>query len=171
MFTVAGQAVSWLEIAAFASGLASVWLTWRLHVASWPVGLVNVACFSVLFVQARLYADALLQVAFFVLGIYGWVQWARAGRQPTGVRPSHAPLAELLALLGVGAAGTGLAAAVLIRYTDSPAPWPDAAILSFSLAATWAQARRLIVAGLSFAFLQRPDEGDAAMFAKESVIL
>lgn len=145
MFTLAGQAVTWLEVVAFLTGLVSVWLTWRMHVASWPVGLVNVACFSVLFVQAKLYADALLQVAFFGLGVYGWLQWARAGRQPSGLRPAHAPWREVVGMGAAGVAGTAAAAWVLLRFTDSPAPWPDAAILAFSLVATWAQARRYVL--------------------------
>jgi hypothetical protein len=36
MLTVAGQAVSALELVAFISGLLSVWLTQRMHIANWP---------------------------------------------------------------------------------------------------------------------------------------
>lgn len=46
------QTVSGLESLAFVTGLASVWLALRLHVANWPLGLLGVACFAALFVEA-----------------------------------------------------------------------------------------------------------------------
>ena len=53
--------MSGLESLAFVTGLASVWLALRLHVANWPLGLLSVACFAALFVEARRCADAVLQ--------------------------------------------------------------------------------------------------------------
>ena len=141
MWTFAGQTVSALELAAFVTGLLSVWLTQRMHVANWPFGLVNVVCFSVLFVEAKLYADALLQVAFFVLGAYGWWTWARAKQAAQALRVTRSSLRELLVLAALGAVGTIGVAQFLVAWTDSPAPWPDAAVLVLSLIATWAQAK------------------------------
>ncbi|MDB5850819.1 MAG: putative nicotinamide mononucleotide transporter [Rhodoferax sp.] len=63
-FTVFGQPVSWLETLAFFSGLWCVWLVKRMSLWNWPVGLFNVACFALLFLDARLYADAVLQIGF-----------------------------------------------------------------------------------------------------------
>ena len=142
LFTLWGQPVTGLELAAFVTGLASVWLTWRLHIANWPCGLVSVACFALLFVQARLYADALLQVAFFIFGLYGWYAWASgapAGAQP--VRVTRAPVRERIIVVGVASAATLAVAAGLRQYTDSPAPFADAAVFAFSLAAIYTQAR------------------------------
>ncbi len=142
MLSLAGQNVSALELAAFISGLLCVWLTQRMHIANWPAGLFNTVCFFFLFVEAKLYADALLQVAFFTLGVYGWWSWARV-RAAAGTLPvTRAGRREVGVILGLALLGTGLAAAVLIAWTDSPAPWPDAAILVLSLLATWAQAQR-----------------------------
>ena len=128
---------------AFVTGLACVWLTWRMHVANWPVGLVSVAIFAVLFVHARLYADALLQGVFFALGVYGWWSWRRA-RTSAGLTVLRAGWRGMALLAAAGLAGMWLASRLLIAWTDSPAPVPDAAILSLSLVATWTQARRQI---------------------------
>jgi len=43
------QPVTGLEIIAFVTGLASVWLTYRMHVANWPLGMVSVGCYAWLF--------------------------------------------------------------------------------------------------------------------------
>lgn len=144
MLTVAGQSISALELVAFVSGLLSVWLTQRMHIANWPVGMFNVVCFAFLFVDAKLYADALLQVAFFVLGAYGWWSWVRTKATAGSLPVTRASLAEVSTVIGLALVFTFLAASTLMAWTDSPAPWPDAAVLVLSLLATWAQARRCI---------------------------
>lgn len=130
-----------LEAVAFVTGLLSVWLTQRMHIANWPIGIVSVACFAWLFFDAELYADAALQLVFIVLGAYGWWRWAREQAARQQVQVTRVPHQE--ALLGLAAAmlSTGACAWLLTAHTDSPLPWPDAAVLSFSLLATWAQAR------------------------------
>ena len=139
-----GQSTSWLEIAAFVSGLASVWLTRQLHVGNWPAGIVSCVCFGVLFVGVKLYADALLQIVFIALGLYGWQQWASSRAAVGEVRVSRATRSEILAGVLLTVLGTFAAAWALSRFTDSPVPLPDAAILVMSLLATFGQARSRI---------------------------
>lgn len=139
-----GQSTSLVEIAGFFSGLVSVWLTRRLHIGNWPAGILSCLCFGVLFIGARLYADALLQIAFIALGLYGWWQWSRASAATGDLPVSRATRTEVIVGVAVTAAGTFAAAWVLSRFTDSPVPLPDAAILVMSLLATYAQARSRI---------------------------
>jgi len=143
MFTLLGQSFSWLEALAFVTGLWCVWLVKRMSLWNWPVGVFNVACFAVLFVQARLYADALLQLAFAVLNLYGWWQWTRTARAEQGALPvTRTTLREAgLALPGCALA-VAFGASALARFTDSPAPVMDTAVLVLSLLATAAQALR-----------------------------
>ncbi len=140
MLNVAGQAVSWLEVVAAVAGLASVWLAQRIHIANWPAGMVSVLCLTFVFFEAKLYADALLQVALFGLGGYGWWRWTNQGRVGHVIAVVHAGLIESGISLALAAAATAACATVLMRFTDSPAPWPDAAMLVFSLIALAAQA-------------------------------
>lgn len=142
MITLLGQSVTTLEWVAFATGLLSVWLTQRMHVANWPVGLVNVMCFAVLFLEAKLYADALLQIAFFVLGVYGWWSWARVGRASSALQVTRSSMTEWAWLSLLAIAATAGVAGTLRALTDSPVPLPDAAVLVLSLIATWMQAQR-----------------------------
>jgi len=144
MLTLAGQSVSNLELVAFVSGLLCVWLVQRMHIANWPVGMFNVACFAFLFVEAKLYANALLQVVFFVFGAYGWWNWSRA-RAEKGLLPvTRAGRAEVAAVVLLALALTAAVASTLMAWTDSPAPWWDGSVLILSLLATWAQALRRI---------------------------
>ena len=54
---------SMLEVFAVVTGIATVALAARGHIANWPIGIVSSAVFLVVFLEAGLYADALLQGA------------------------------------------------------------------------------------------------------------
>jgi nicotinamide mononucleotide transporter len=142
--TLAGQSISALEVAAFVTGLLSVWLAQRMHIANWPAGIASVLCFAFVFFGARLYAGALLQLAFVALASYGWWRWAKAAPGSQGLPVTRASWREIVLGLLLGAAGTMAGATLLAARTDSPAPWPDAAVLVFSLLAMWAQAHRRV---------------------------
>src|ERR1039457_3500324 len=91
----------WLEIGAALFSLAGIWLGTRRYVLSWPIILVASLLFLVVFYQARLYSDTLLQAVFLIFTLYGWSHWQRGVREQrvVGVEP-----------LGWSAALTGLAA-------------------------------------------------------------
>lgn len=75
-FTVIGYPMSWIELIGTVFNLWCVWLVVRNKILSWPVGLVGVVLFGVLFWQIRLYADLFEQVYFFATGVWGWWVWA-----------------------------------------------------------------------------------------------
>ena len=139
---VFGQAVSWLEILAFVTGLWCVWLVKRMSLWNWPVGLFNVACFSLLFLQAKLYADAVLQIAFAVLSVYGWWQWSRTAARAGEFPVTRSSAFEAVTCLVFGAAAIAAGSQALARFTDSPVPVADTSILVMSLLATAGQALR-----------------------------
>ena len=140
-----GQPLTFLEGIASLTGLVSVVLAASMHVLNWPIGIVSVVCYFVLFWDAKLYADAVLQILFAALCVWGWLAW-RPERVPLDKAPPSRPVSGMgrneillavlltpLALLGIGF--------VLKSGTDSPVPWLDALIVSLSLLATILQAR------------------------------
>lgn len=133
-----------IEIAAFVTGVASVWLAARQHIWNWPVGIVNVALYAALFWQVRLYADAGLQVVYLVLAVYGWWAWLYGGAQHTPLRVRRVPLRVFIAACTAGAlfaAGVGLA---LARYTDAAIPLIDSALTGASLVAQYLMTRKYL---------------------------
>lgn len=137
--------VSWAELVGDATGLACVWLVTRQNVWSWSVGLANNAFFFLIFWWSRLYADAVLQVVFAVIALYGWWNWLRgAGPGSGALRVRRTRPAEWAWLGGTIALATTAITAWLAHRTDSPAPLADASILTLSLAATYGQARKLL---------------------------
>jgi nicotinamide mononucleotide transporter len=129
-------AASWLEAASFVTGAACVWLTVKESVWNFPIGLLNVTTFCVVFFQARLYADAGLQVVYFVLGLIGWAMWLRGGVNRSPLKVTRAPLRECLWALLFVALGTLSLWALLTRVGGSASFW-DALTTSISLASQW----------------------------------
>lgn len=84
-FVLLGAPTSWAEVLGFGTGLVTVWLVVRQHVANWPLGIANVLLLLVVFLNAALYADAALQVCYVLLGVYGWHQWLRGGPGAAGL--------------------------------------------------------------------------------------
>lgn len=134
------------EIIGTVLGIIGVGLMIRQNIWGWPVGLVQVAVYAWVFFATKLYSDAILQVAFFLIQAYGWWHWWRGGGNGSPGRLAL-PVTRLepTAIAGVVAAGALLTAgwgALMHRRTDAALPWWDAFILIFSLIAQWLQARK-----------------------------
>lgn len=133
-----------LELVAAALGLVAVWLTVRENIWGWPIGAVMVALYIVIFAEARLYADAGLQVIYLGLQFYGWYQWLHGGARHDALAVSRASSATLLTTMAIGAAGTAALGTGLARYTDQALPYWDSFIAAFSLVTQWMLAKKLI---------------------------
>lgn len=136
--------MSFLEIVAALFGAAAVYLATRENVWSWPVALVNVALYTVVFFQSRLYADMGLQIVYFVLSVYGWYNWLHGGERRSVLHVSRASLRLLLPLLAVVAVTAYSLGWILATRTDAVLPWLDSALTMTSLAAQWLMTRKVL---------------------------
>jgi nicotinamide mononucleotide transporter len=131
----------WIEVVGFVTALFGIWLTTRRLLIGWPVVLVSDVLYLVVFYRARLFSDALLQVFFVVFTLYGWWHWWRGVREDGEVRVVPLSLTELVAGLAAGAAGAILLGWLMVRI-GAALPYLDAALTSYSLVASWWQARK-----------------------------
>ena len=133
-----------LEVVGAVTGVVAVWLTTRQKIWCWPVGIVSVLLYVLVFYEARLYATMGLQVVYAGLAIYGWYAWTKGGQGDGPLLVSRASSRTRLVAAGVGAALTlGLGTWLGMR-TDEALPFTDAAVTSVSLIAQWMQTRKLI---------------------------
>lgn len=118
-------------------------VAWR-SIWNYPVAILAVAIYAVVFAEARLYSDMVLQGFFLVVNLYGWVNWARVKGETGEV------IVERLGPAARGAWVAGIAVAALVwgtgmhAFTDASYPWWDAGIAAASVAAQLLQARRVI---------------------------
>jgi nicotinamide mononucleotide transporter len=132
-----------LESVAAAFGVVSVFLSTRQNIWSWPTAIVNVALYTIVFYNGRLYGQMGLQAVFLVLSVYGWYQWLHGGEQKTELHVSRASPRLLGILAGINLV-TWIALAAILRRTDAALPWLDALLATTSLVAQWMMTRKIL---------------------------
>jgi nicotinamide mononucleotide transporter len=132
-----------VELAGFVITALGIWLTTKRLLICWPVVLLADFLYLVVFYQARLYSDALLQVFFVAFTLYGWWHWWRGVREEGEVRVVPLSLAPMLLAVVVGALGSVVLGALAVRL-HAALPHLDATLTSYSLVASWWGARKHI---------------------------
>ena len=136
--------MTWTEILGFVTGAASVLLAVRESAWNWPVGIVNNVFFLILFWRAKLYADAVLQIVYIVISMFGWWNWVRGGAAHSELPISRTEARSAIGLALVTAAATALLAVALHRFTDSAVPFWDGITTALSLTAQYMLSRKLL---------------------------
>jgi nicotinamide mononucleotide transporter len=134
-------AANWLEISGFVTTLVGIWLTTRRLLICWPVVLSADVLYLIVFYRAKLFSDALLQVFFVAFTLYGWWHWWRGVREEGEVRVVPLSVRGGMAGLASGAVGAVLLGWLMVRV-GAALPHLDAALTSYSLVASWWQARK-----------------------------
>ncbi len=132
-----------LELAGFMTTAFGIWLTARRNMLCWPITLAADVLYLVIFYQARLLSDSLLQLFFVAFTLYGWWHWWRGIREEGEVRVVRLNPTSMLLALAAGLAGT-VVLGFPARHLHAALPFLDAALASFSLVGCWWQARKHI---------------------------
>lgn len=127
--------MSWTELAAALLTLVNIALIVRKSVWNFPVGIVAVTIYGTVFFEARLYSDALLQVFFVIVQLYGWWKWrlAIADAGELLVEWSR-PRVQALSL-AIGAALMLALGTAMHTWTNAASPYLDAAVAAGSVVA------------------------------------
>ena len=133
-----------LEYAAALLGVINVALVVRRTVWNYPFGIAMVSLYFFVFYEARLYSDALLQVFFLVVQLYGWRNWLQAKRVSGDIPVQLLSVRERLAWLAALALTSTAWGLAMDRYTDAAAPVVDAFVAGFSIGAQILLARRFV---------------------------
>lgn len=131
-----------IELIAVVFGLLCVWLTIRQNIWCWPTGLIQVALYVVIFFQVRLYSDAILNLIYVLLQIYGWYHWLHGGRDHGRLSVSRLSQRALLGWIVVAVASTAIWGWGMAAFTNAAAPYWDAFIAAASLIAQWLMTRK-----------------------------
>jgi nicotinamide mononucleotide transporter len=146
MQALLGELQAWSPIELCAATLALLYLVLaaRQNPWCWPSALVSTAIYLWLFYERQLYQQALLQLFYIAMAVYGWWHWRGAGTVSEPLRVSrwkmrqHAMAAGIVLVL---TASTGWAEA---RFTNAPFPYLDAFTTWGSVITTWMVARKVL---------------------------
>lgn len=136
--------MSAIEIVAVLFGIANIILIIRRSVWNFPVAIVMVTLYFLIFRDAKLFSDAGLQVFFAAVNLYGWWSWNR-NKADTGevvvrrlTRLGYAEwIVASLALIGAWGFFMG-------HYTGTSLPYWDAAVAMLSVVAQILMTRRFV---------------------------
>lgn len=134
----AARSLHFAEVLAVALGLVYVVLAARGSRWCWPPGVLSCALWAwATFALYDLWLDALLQLFYVGMGVWGWYQW-RPGEGGMPVRPIRAMSAgEHLRVWAVGLPAALLFGWLFDAYTPAAATWLDAFTTVFAVLATW----------------------------------
>lgn len=133
-----------LEPAAAAITLLCVYLAVKQRVETWPVGLIGVSLYAVVFYRAGLYANAALQFVFAGFAVYGWYQWLRGGPSRTELSVSRTPRRLWRYSLAAGVVLTIVGTLILARPGKSVLAFFDSVLTGFSLVAQYLMTRKYL---------------------------
>ena len=133
-----------LEPVAVVLTLLAVTLTVRQIIWCWPLGMISVALYAVVFYDVRLYADMGLQGLYFGLAAYGWWAWLHGGEGHGELEVSLTSGRTRLWLFLVATLGGILLGQTLAHFSNASLPFVDSLLTSFSIAAQWMQTRKLL---------------------------
>ncbi|MCH2213827.1 MAG: nicotinamide riboside transporter PnuC [Flavobacteriales bacterium] len=137
--------ISILELVAVGFNLCYVILAAIRSIWCWPFGIVGSALSIWLFVDSKIYAEAILFSYYVLMGFYGWWNWKKSddpSRTSLRIITFSVWSHGLIALLGV------LLTAVLFftlkGLTDAEMPLLDSFTTVFSFIATWMVAKKIL---------------------------
>jgi len=144
---------SLLEISGVISGILCVYLAARNNIWSWPLAIISVSIYIIIFYDAKLYADAGLQVYFLITNIYGWYFWSRKSEKDDKVPVSFASGKSIILSLIAIVIFTLLLGTFLYKGTDASFPYIDSFCTACSLVAQLFLARKIIENWLIWIFV------------------
>lgn len=137
------EAFKIIEIVAVVFGVLSVWYAHKENIWVFPFGIVNVLIYIYICISTQLYANAGINVVYFLTNVYGWYNWSRTNDNQESLHISRNTLKQNI-LWFMGAIVLYGVTVWILRtanqnnpdYLNSILPWIDGMNTSFFLIAT-----------------------------------
>jgi nicotinamide mononucleotide transporter len=143
-----------LEWCGVFTGILCVWLAAKNNILNWPIAIISVLIYIVIFFESKLYADMGLQFYFFAMNIYGWYYWSKQRNNPEETRAISLISKQEIILSITGVIIFTLALGfILHKNTDASFPFIDSFCTACSLIAQIFLARKVIQNWLIWIFV------------------
>lgn len=137
------QQTSWLEWIGTISGFLCVYLAAKENILNWPVAIISVLAYALLFFEYQLYGDSVLQLYFLGTSIYGWYYWIKnkeGDQTPVLVLEKKQVIRTIISII-VLSVFLGL---FLDNFTDTNVPYADGFCTSMSFIAQFLMTRKIL---------------------------
>lgn len=150
------QNTRWSEWVSAITQIASVWYAKKNNILVYPTGIIGVllAAYIYYFVsEPPLYADASLNIYYFVMSLYGWYNWIQKKDSEHYSYPiSWCSNRQLITGIGFFLFSWALIWFALWKWTDSNTPILDSLVSASAITAMWWMAKRKIENWLAWIF-------------------
>jgi nicotinamide mononucleotide transporter len=150
------KVLRWQEWVSTILQIASVWYARLNNILVYPTGIIGVLLAAYVYffmVDPPLYADAALNIYYFLMSVYGWYNWVQKKDAAHFTYPiTWCNRKELAIGIGFFLVFWAVIYFVLDRWTDSNTPILDSLVSSSAITAMWWMARRKIENWLAWIF-------------------
>lgn len=115
----------------------------REKVWAWPIGIIASAISVWLFIDVKLFSEALLYSVYIVLGFYGWFRWMPGRNSKSRPITEASPKIHLFSIL-IGLLTWVVLGSFFQRFTDSALPYADAFSTAFAFVATYLESEKYL---------------------------
>ena len=137
-----------IEILAVAFNLVYLFLLIRENIWCWINGIIASFLSVYLFIESKLYSEAILYLFYVLVGVYGWLVWAGKISKTEGKRVITKKLRYHFIALLFGCFGTIGLGWFFSNSSDAEKPYYDAFSTAFSFVASFLEAHKILSAWL-----------------------
>ena len=149
------QQTRWQEWVSTLTQVASVWFARKNNVLVYPTGIIGVllAAYVYFFIaHPPLYADAILNIYYFIMSVYGWYNWVQKNNESYVYPISWCTGRELRWGIGFFLFFWASIYFLLVKITDSNTPILDSLVSASAITAMWWMAKRKIENWIAWIF-------------------
>ena len=136
-----------LETVAVIFSLLYVYLAAHQNNLCWLAAVISVSLYIYICFNAKLYAETVLQVFYFLMAIYGFYSWKKNNSQ---LQISTWPIKKHLFIIFLGTILTFFLGFIFSNYTDAEMPLVDSFTTVFSVFATYMVVKKILSNWLYF---------------------
>ena len=136
-----------LETVAVIFSLLYVYLAAHQNNLCWLAAVISVSLYIYICFNAKLYAETILQVFYFLMAIYGFYSWKKNNSQ---LQISTWPIKKHLFIIFLGTILTFFLGFIFSNYTDAEMPLVDSFTTVFSVFATYMVVKKILSNWLYF---------------------
>ena len=136
-----------LETVAVIFSLLYVYLAAHQNNLCWLAAVISVSLYIYICFNAKLYAETILQVFYFLMAIYGFYSWKKNNSQ---LQISTWPIKKHLFIILLGTVLTFFLGFIFSNFTDAEMPLVDSFTTVFSVFATYMVVKKILSNWLYF---------------------
>ena len=136
--------VNWFEIVAAILAIAYLILAMLQDIRCWVAWIISSLMYFFVMYSANLYMEALLQIFYIFIGLYGLYQWRFKADKKDALKITTWSVKNHLIVIGALVFLTSLSGYVLMIYTAAASPFIDAFTTWGAIAASYLVAKKIL---------------------------